>query len=68
MAWQLEHVSRDSNEKADALAVMTASLPLKEIVLLPVYYQLKSSITTSRVYEIDEACPSWMNPIVCYLS
>ena len=68
VACQLEHVSRDSNEKADALAVVASSLPIKETVLLPVYYQLESSITTSLVNEIDEACPSWMTSIVCYLS
>ena len=66
--WQLEHVSRDSNKKAYALAAMATSLPIKEIVLLPVYYQPESSITARRVNEIDEAYPSWMNPIVRYLS
>ena len=68
MAWRLDHVSRDSNEKADALAAMATSLWIKETVLLPVYYQPKSSITTNRVNEIDEARPSWMTPIVLYLS
>ena len=53
-AWQLEHVSRNSNEKADALVAIVASLPIKETVFLPVYYLSKSSITTSRVNEIDE--------------
>ena len=56
------------NEKADALAVVAVSLSIKEMVLLPVYYQLKLSITTNRVNEIDEACPSWLTPIVRYLS
>ena len=68
VAWRLEHVSRDLNERADPLAVVVASLPIKETMLLPVYYQPKSSITTNRVNEIDEVCPSWMTPIVCYLS
>ena len=63
IAWQLEHALRDSNEKADALIVMAASLPIKETVLIPVYYQPKSSITTNWVNEIDEACPSWMNTL-----
>ena len=39
MAWRLEHVLRSSNEKADDLAVVATSLPIKETVLLPVYYQ-----------------------------
>ena len=47
---------------------MAASLPIKEMVLLPVYYQPESLITTNWVNEIDEACPSWMTPIVHYLS
>ena len=67
-AWQLEHISRDSKEKVDALAAVTTTLQIKETVFLPVYYQPKSSIATSRVNEIDKACPSLMTPIVCYLS
>ena len=67
-AWQLEHVPRNYNEKSDALAVVVASLPIKEIVLLPVYYQPKSSITTNWVNEVDETDPSWMTPVVRYLS
>ena len=58
IAWKLEHVPRDSNEKADILVAVAASLPIKETVLLHVYYQPESSITTNRVNEIDEACPS----------
>ena len=68
MAWRLEHVSRGSNEKAGALAVVVAPLPIKEIVLLPVYYQPESSLSTNRINEIDEACPSWITLIVRYLS
>ena len=64
----LEHVPKNSNEKADALAALAASLPIKETVLLPIYYQPKSLITTNRVNEIDETCLYWMNPVACYLS
>ena len=67
-AWKLEHIPRDSNKKTDALAVVAASIPIKETVFLPVYYQLSSSITTDRVSKIDEACPSWLTPIMHYLS
>ena len=56
--WKLEHISRGSNEKADALVVVAASLPTKETMLLPVYYQPESSIAANRVNEIEEACPS----------
>ena len=68
MAWKLEHIPRGSNEKVDALAAVAAWLPIKETVLLPVYYQPESSIATNRVNKIKEACPSWMTPIVRYLS
>ena len=67
VAWRLEHIPRDSNEKANALAVVAASLPIKETVFLPVYYQPKSSTAASRVHEIDRIS-SWMTPIVHYLS
>ena len=61
-AWRLEHVSRNSNEKAEALVAIAASLPIKETVLLSVYYLPESSITTSWVNEIDETGSSWMTP------
>ena len=37
-AWKLEHIPRDCNEKADALAAVAASLPMTETVFLPIYY------------------------------
>ena len=52
MAWKHEHILRGSKEKADALAVVVASLPTKETVLLPVYFQLESSIAAKRVKHI----------------
>ena len=66
-AWKLEHIPRGSNERAYALAVVVASLPIKETVFLLVYYQPTSSITTNQVNEIDGACSSWMTPIMHYL-
>ena len=36
--WKLEHVPKDSNEKADALAFVAASLPITETIFLPIYY------------------------------
>ena len=43
----------DSNEKADALVVVTMSLLIKETMLLPIYNQPKSSITTNWVNKIE---------------
>ena len=67
IAWWLKHVPRNSNKKANALTVVAASLPIKEIVFLPVYYLSESSITINRVNEIDETGPSSMTPIAHYL-
>ena len=67
-AWRLEHIPRRSNRNADALVVLAASLLIKETLLLPIYYQLESLITTNQVNEVEEAAPSWLTPIVHYLS
>ena len=66
-AWKLAHISRDSNEKVDALALVVASIPIREILFLPVYYQLTSSIKTNQVSQIDIESSSWLTPIMCYL-
>ena len=62
-AWKLEHVPKDCNEKADALAAVAASLPMTEIIYLPIYYQSDSSVAIARVSQVDEVSPSWMDPI-----
>ena len=51
MAWKIEHILRGSNEKVDALVAMAASLPTKETMLLPVYYQPELSIVVNRINE-----------------
>ena len=48
-AWKLEHIPKDCNDKADALAVLVASLPITETIFLPIYYQSNSLIATIRV-------------------
>ena len=53
VAWRLKHIPRDSNEKEDALAVVVVSLPIIEIVFLPVYYQLESSTAANWIHKID---------------
>ena len=68
VALRLEHIPRDSNERADAFAVVAASIPIKEIVFLLIYYQPMSSIKIDRVSQIDEAGPSLLIPIMHYLS
>ena len=58
VAWKLEYIPRDSNEKADILAVVAASLPIRETMFFHVYYQSTSSIRTDQVSQIGEACSS----------
>ena len=65
-AWRLEHIPRDSNERVNTLVVVASSIPIKETIFLPIYYQSTSSITTYRVSQIDETCPSWLTPIMHY--
>ena len=64
-SWKLEHILRDYNKKADALA---ASLPITEAVFLPIYYQPDSSMITTRVSQVDEVSPSLMEPTVQYIN
>ena len=67
-AWKLEHVPKDSNERANALAIVTASLPIKETIYLPIYYQPGSSILHAQVSQIEEVPPSLMDPIRLYIA
>ena len=57
-SWKLEHIPKDCNEKADALAAVAASLSMTEAIFLPIYYLLDSSIITTRVSQVDEVSPS----------
>ena len=68
LVWKLEHVPRESNEKADALASVAASLPITETIFLPIYYQPVSSIASPQVNQVDKDPPSWIDPITLYLS
>ena len=47
--WKLEHILRDSNERADSLVTIVVSIPVKETVLIPIYYQPTLFIATDRV-------------------
>ena len=38
LIWKLEHVPREYNDKANALAAVAASLPIDETIFLPIYY------------------------------
>ena len=43
--WTIEKILRADNIRADALARIAASLPIKEAILLLIYVQTDSSIT-----------------------
>ena len=60
-AWKIEHVTRDCNERADAS--VAASLPIRETVFLPIYYQPEPSILHAQINQIEEVPLSWMDPI-----
>ena len=64
----MEHVPRDCNDKADALVSVAASLPIAETIFLPIYYQPSSSIAPSQVSQVEKIFPSWMDPIIHYIS
>ena len=63
-AWKLEHIPKDCNMKADALAVVAVSLPITETIFMSIYYQPDSFIATTRVSQVGKTSPSWINPIV----
>ena len=62
LTWKLEHVPRECNERADALAIVAASLPITETVFLPIYYQPDSFILRAQVNQVEKVPPSWMDP------
>ena len=68
MTRKLEHIPRDSNERADALAVVAASFPITETIYLLIYYQPGSSIFHTQVSQVKESPPSWMDPIRLYIA
>ena len=67
-AWKLEHIPRDCNERVDALAVVATSLPIRETLYLPIYYQAGPSIQPAQVSPIEVVPSSWMGPIRLYIS
>ena len=47
---------------------MATSLPITETIFLPIYYQSGSLIASPQVNQVDKDPPSWMDPIILYLS
>lgn len=65
--WVVKRVPRTENLKDDALAKIVATLPIKEVMLLPIYLQTMSSIATTSIYNSVESNVGWMHDIVKYL-
>ena len=53
--WTIKKIKRTENGRADALASIAASLPIKEVILLPVYVQTNPSVTETSTCNTIEA-------------
>nr|CAN81727.1 hypothetical protein VITISV_017319 [Vitis vinifera] len=69
--WTIEKIKRADNRRADALAGIAASLPIKEAILLPIHVQPNPSVAESSTCNTIEASQvdgqEWMNGITEYI-
>ena len=69
--WTIEKIRRTENGRADALAGIAASLPIKEAILLPIHVQTNPSIAEASTCNTIEAKQvdgqEWTNDIIGYL-
>ena len=69
--WTIEKILRADNIRADALARIAASLPIKEAILLPIHVQTDPSITEAStcnaIEENREEGQQWTEVIAGYL-
>nr|CAN74048.1 hypothetical protein VITISV_017189 [Vitis vinifera] len=69
--WTIKKIKRTDNGRADALAGIAASLPIKEVILLPIYVQTNPSIaeiSTCNTIEANQADgQEWTYNIAEYL-
>nr|CAN74304.1 hypothetical protein VITISV_013003 [Vitis vinifera] len=69
--WTIEKIKRTENRRADALAGIAASLPIKEAILLPIHVQTNSSVAETSTCNTIEARQAdnqeWTNNIAEYL-
>nr|CAN69893.1 hypothetical protein VITISV_005621 [Vitis vinifera] len=69
--WTIEKIRRTENGRADALAGIAASLPIKEAILLPIHVQTNPSVVeastcnTIAAKQVDGQ--EWTNDIIGYL-
>ena len=64
-------ITRTENGRADALAVIAASFPIKEAILLPIHVQVNPFVTEASTCNTIEASQAdsqgWMEVIIKYL-
>ncbi|RVW51967.1 Transposon Tf2-8 polyprotein [Vitis vinifera] len=69
--WTIEKIKRTKNGRADTLAGIAASLPIKEAILLPIHVQTHPSITEASTCNTIEASQAdgqeWTKDILKYL-
>ncbi|KAL6319224.1 hypothetical protein AAG906_013898 [Vitis piasezkii] len=69
--WTIEKIKRADNGRADALAGIAASLPIKEAILLPVHVQASPSVAEKSTCNTIEASQTndqeWTHDITEYL-
>nr|CAN63790.1 hypothetical protein VITISV_003629 [Vitis vinifera] len=69
--WTIEKIKRTENGCADALAGIVASLPIKEVILLPIHVQANPSVTEASTCNTIEASQAdgqeWTEDIIRYL-
>ena len=65
--WLIEKISRGDNVQVDALAGITASFPVKESTMLPVYVQATPTIAESHVCNVSPKKYDWAVDIRAYL-
>ncbi|RVX12534.1 Retrovirus-related Pol polyprotein from transposon 17.6 [Vitis vinifera] len=69
--WTIEKIKRTENGRADAMASIVASLPIKEAILLPVHVQTNPSVaeaSTCNTIEANQAdSQDWTEAIIEYL-
>ena len=53
--WIIEKIKRDDNRRADALAGIAASIPIKEAILLPIHVQTNPSVAEISTCNTIEA-------------
>ena len=53
--WTIEKIKQTENGRADALAGIAASLPIKEVILLPIHVQVNPSVTEDSTCNTVEA-------------